>query len=370
MKFTCEKYILQNAIATSTRAVAAKSPIPHLEGLLIEAGFKVRITGFDLKKGIYTSIDADVKEAGKIVVDAKLFGEMIRRLPDGIVTVTTDDNYSVKVKCGKSEYNFMGMNAEDFPELPNVDGINHITLPQNILKSMINQTIFAVSDSEVRPIYMGELFEIEDNTLTIVAVDGYRLAKRKEQIDGGQLENCTFVVPGNSLTDVERICTDEDGMVEIAVGAKHISFKIDDTVLITRRLEGDFLNYRKSIPSDFKYTLTISRQELISAIDRVTIIVSEKNNNPVRMTMNDGTMDLLCLTPLGKAEDVCSCEGSGEGLEIGFNGRYIKDALKAADEDKLNMHLNTASSPCVIKAVDGNDSFEFMILPVRLRAGD
>lgn len=367
MKFTCEKYVLQNAITIAMRAVASKSPIQHLEGLLIEAGMKVRITGFDLKEGIYTSIDADVAQAGSIVVEAKLFSEMIRRLPDGMVTITTDNNLSVNVKCGKSEYNFIGLNAEDFPELPNVEGINYITLPQNMLKSMINQTIFAVSDSETRPVYTGELFEIEDSTLTIVAVDGYRLAKRTEKIDG-KLENCTFIVPGTALADVERICGDEDDAVEIVVGAKHISFVIGSTVLVSRRLEGDFLNYRKSIPTEFKYVLGISRQELISAIDRVTIVVTEKNTSPVRMTVNDSYIDLLCNSGISRADDVCSCEGTGEGLEIGFNGRYMKDALKAAGVEKLDLKLNTPNSPCVIKANNGDESFEYMILPVRLRA--
>lgn len=367
MKFTCEKYVLQNAITIAMRAVASKSPIQHLEGLLIEAGMKVRITGFDLKEGIYTSIDADVAQAGSIVVEAKLFSEMIRRLPDGMVTITTDNNLSVNVKCGKSEYNFIGLNAEDFPELPNVEGINYITLPQNMLKSMINQTIFAVSDSETRPVYTGELFEIEDSTLTIVAVDGYRLAKRTEKIDG-KLENCTFIVPGTALADVERICGDEDDAVEIVVGAKHISFVIGSTVLVSRRLEGDFLNYRKSIPTEFKYVLGISRQELISAIDRVTIVVTEKNTSPVRMTVNDSYIDLLCNSGISRADDVCSCEGTGEGLEIGFNGRYMKDALKAAGVEKLELKLNTPNSPCVIKANNGDESFEYMILPVRLRA--
>lgn len=367
MKFTCEKYVLQNAITIAMRAVASKSPIQHLEGLLIEAGMKVRITGFDLKEGIYTSIDADVAQAGSIVVEAKLFSEMIRRLPDGMVTITTDNNLSVNVKCGKSEYNFIGLNAEDFPELPNVEGINYITLPQNMLKSMINQTIFAVSDSETRPVYTGELFEIEDSTLTIVAVDGYRLAKRTEKING-KLENCTFIVPGTALADVERICGDEDDAVEIVVGAKHISFVIGSTVLVSRRLEGDFLNYRKSIPTEFKYVLGISRQELISAIDRVTIVVTEKNTSPVRMTVNDSYIDLLCNSGISRADDVCSCEGTGEGLEIGFNGRYMKDALKAAGVEKLDLKLNTPNSPCVIKANDGDESFEYMILPVRLRA--
>ena len=370
MKFTCEKYILQAACVTVSRATASKSPIPALEGLLIEAETGVKITGYDLKKGIYTNIAADVEESGSIVVGARLFGEMIRRLPDGIVKISSDKNNNVNVKCGKSEFNFMGINSEDYPEMPVVDGLKNIKLPQKILKSMINQTIFSVSDNDVRPIYTGTLFEIEDSELTLVSVDGYRLAKRSEKVEKGQMENCSFVVPGSALTDIERICADTDDDVDISVGAKHISFSIGDTVVVSRRLEGEFLNYRKSIPDSFKYKIQIERAELMSTIDRVALIVSEKNSSPVRMNFRDGTIDCLCVTPIGKAEDICTCEGSGDNLEIGFNDRYLMDALKAAGNEKLNICLNSASSPCIINAADGNDSFTYMILPVRLRAGD
>lgn len=369
MKFTCEKYILQNAINITSRAAASKSPIPALEGLMISAGEKLRITGYDLKKGIYTDIDADVAEMGSIVIGARLFSEMIRRMPDGIVSVSTDEGNNVRVKCGKSEFNFVGMSHDDYPELPEVTGIKNITLPQKILKSMINQTLFAVSDNEVRPIYTGALFEIDGQQLTIVAVDGYRLAKRRESLEECRLENCSFVVPGASLSDVEKICTDE-GDVSISVGDKHISFSIGETVIISRRLEGEFLNYRKSIPDSFKFSVNVDRAELMSAIERVALIVSEKNTSPVRMTFNDGSIDLLCITPIGKAEDVCLCEGVGDGLEIGFNDRYLTDAMKAAGVERLRLNLNTSSSPCIITAEDGSDSFVYMILPVRLRAGD
>ena len=371
MKFSCEKYLLQSACTIASRATASKSPIPALEGLLIQAGTDVTVTGYDLKEGIYTNIGADIEQPGSIVVGARLFGEMIRRLPDGIVSIRADENNNVNVKCGKSEFNFMGISAEDYPEMPSVDGLNYISLPQKLLKNMINQTIFAVSDSDVRPIYTGTLFEIEDGELTLVSVDGYRLAKRCEKIEGKDMENCSFVVPGSALSDIERICGDTDDTVSIAVGAKHISFSIGETVVVTRRLEGEFLNYRKSIPDKFRFTVQVERAEFMSTIDRVALIVSEKNSSPVRLSFNDGSIDCLCVTPIGKAEDVCTCEGSGEGLEIGFNDRYLMDALKAASgTDKLNVCLNTASSPCVIDAADGSGAFTYMILPVRLRAGD
>ncbi len=368
MNFSCEKYVLQTACATASRAAASKSPIPALEGLLIQAGDDIRVTGYDLKKGIYTSLEADIKESGSVVVGARLFGEMMRRLPDGIVSISTDINNNVNVKCGKSEFNFMGISAQDYPEMPEVDPVNKIALPRKILAEMINQTIFAVSDNDVRPIYTGTLFEVNGDELTLVSVDGYRLALRREKLESAQMENCSFVVPGSALGDVERICSDSEEPVEISVGSKQISFSIGGTVVISRRLEGEFLNYKKSIPESFKYILKVERSELMSTIDRVSLIVSERNSSPVRMSINDGSIHCLCVTPIGRAEDTCICEGDGEGMEIGFNDRYMKDALKAAGKDELNICLNSPSSPCIIKAADGSDSFTYMVLPVRLHA--
>ena len=368
MKFSCEKYLLQSACGTASRAAASKSPIPALEGLLLQASDRLTVTGYDLKKGIYTQLEAEVKEQGSVVVGARLFGEMIRRLPDGIVTISTDINNKVNVKCGKSEFNFMGISPEDYPEMPVVDGVNNIALPQKILGSMINQTIFAVADNDMRPIYTGTLFDIEGEELTLVAVDGYRLAKRSEKLESARMENCSFVVPGSALADIERICGDSEELVKISVGAKHISFSIGETVVVSRRLEGEFLNYKKSIPESFKYIVKVDRGEFMSAIDRVALIVSERNTSPVRMSFNDGSIDCLCVTPIGRAEDVCTCEGSGEGLQIGFNDRYLKDALKAAAKEELNVCLNSAASPCIITAADGSENFTYMILPVRLHA--
>ena len=368
MKFSCEKYLLQTACSIASRAAASKSPIPALEGLQISAEDKLYVKGYDLKEGIVTGIEADIAERGVVVVGARLFGEMIRRLPDGIVSVSSDEKENITVKCGKSQFNILGISAEDYPELPSFDTLNSIRLPQRILKDMINKTIFAVSTDEVRPIYTGTLFEVEEKRLTLVSVDGYRLARRTEELADSRLESCTFVVPGTALSDVEKICSDEEGDVSISVGSRHISFEIGDTVVVSRRLEGEFLNYRRSIPETFKYEIKVDRAEFMASIDRVSLIVSEKNSSPVRMTMGDGTIDCLCVTPIGRAEDVCTCEGNGEGLLIGFNDRYMKDALKAAGKDELKLCINSAASPCIIKAADGSEDFTYMVLPVRLHA--
>ncbi len=368
MKFSCEKYLLQAACNVASRAAASKSPIPVLEGLLLSAEEKLVVKGYDLKKAIVTTVESDISQRGSIVLGARLFGEMMRRMPDGIVTISSDDKDNVSIKCGRSAFNIIGMSSSDYPDLPRFDTVNSVSLPQNLLKDMINKTIFAVSTDEVRPIYTGTLFEVSEQELNLVSVDGFRLARRSEKLVEANMEKCSFVVPGTALSDVEKICGDTEDPVSISVGSKHISFAIGDTVVISRRLEGEFLNYRRSIPDNFKYELKVDKEELMSAIDRVSLIVSEKNTSPVRMTLGDGVIDCLCVTPIGRAEDVCACEGNGEDMLIGFNDRYMKDALKAAGTDDLLLCVNTPSSPCILKAADGSDSFTYMVLPVRLHA--
>lgn len=367
MKFTCEKYILQNAIVTASRAASAKSPIPALEGLLIEVGAGVRITGYDLKKGIYTNFPADVVSTGSIILSAKLFGDIVRSLPDGVVTIETNRDLMTTITAGNAEFSIIGSSSDDYPELPLVEDRQSISIPQNVLRSMISETLFAVSDNESRPIYTGALFETGEGKLSVVTVDGYRLAMRRESIEGETVES--FIVPGTALSDVEKICADSEEKVRICVGAKHISFAIGDTVLISRRLEGEFLNYRKSIANKFAFTVLASRTELYRVADRVSLIIDEKTKNPLRCTIRDNEIYFNCVTPLGKAEDVCAVEGCGNGLEIGFNNRYLLDAVKVAPADKLRLCFNTGSTPCIIKpAEDDNESFLYMILPVRLRA--
>ena len=370
MKFSCEKYLIQQACAVASRAVASKSPMPALEGLLIEASSDVKITGYDLKKGIYTSFPADVSDPGSIVVNAKLFGEIIRSLPDDIVYLSSE-GMKISISCGASDFVVMGSDSAEYPELPSVDMKNCISIPQNILGKMISQIIFAVSDNESRPVYTGALFDVEEDTLSVVAVDGFRLALRKEKIEKGSLENCSFIVPGAALSDVEKLCSDTEDIAEITVGSKHISFVIDNTVLVSRRLEGEFLNYKKSIPADFSIVAVMNRAEFLGAVNRVSLVIDEKTKTPVRLSVMEESIGLSCRTGIGNADDQCAARRiEGSDITIGFNNRFLIDALRAAPADDIRFCLNTASSPAVMTAGDSSDSFSYMILPVRLRAGE
>ena len=292
MKFSCEKYVLQQAALSTARAAASKSPIPTLEGLLIQAGEGVRLTGYDLKRAIYTNIPADVAEGGNIVLPARLFCEMLRRMPDGIVTLAVEGE-TVSVKCGKANFDIVGMKGEDYPDLPVVEQERGVALPQGLLKKMINETSFAISTNEARPVYMGSLFELDNNELRIVSVDGYRLALRREAVEGYG-DDCSFIVPGTALGDLERFCDDSDEKVQLSVGDKYISFTVGDSVILSRRLEGEFLNYRKAIPTSFRVNVKTERAELLRVVERVSLIVDEKVRTPLRLTFNDGAIDFAC----------------------------------------------------------------------------
>ena len=235
-------------------------------------------------------------------------------------------------------------------------------------EAMIGGTSFAVSENQARPIHTGCLFEVADDSITVVAVDGYRLALRREAVEGYG-DDCSFIVPGTALSDLERLCGDSDERVVLSVGSKHISFTVGNTVILSRRLEGDFLNYKKAIPESFRVTVKTARTDLLEVVERVSLIIDSKNNAPLRLTFRKDAIDFVCTTPLGKAADSCPCEGDGGDLEIGFNDHYLSDALKAAPADEINVCLNTGSSPCILVPADGSDNFVYMVLPVRLRAG-
>ena len=366
MKISCEKMILQSAIATAARAVSPRSSLPVLEGILFQAeGQSLKLTGYDLKKAVYTSVDATVQETGAAVINAKLIYDIVRAMPDGMVNIAVAEN-TAQVRCGKAEYNIPVMKATDFPELPEFEEDRSFSMEQGLLKDMINETIFAVSDSESRPVYMGTLFKLEEGVLTMVSVDGYRLALRKEAVAGADVDN--FIVPGSALADVERICGDTDEKITVSISAKHVFFEIGETSLISRRLEGEFLNYKSAIPEKFRYEVTVDRQELLRTVGRVALIVDDKTRIPIRLTFADGVVNVRCATVLGSGVDSCICEGNGGGIEIGFNHKYISDALKAAPADEIKICLNTGSAPCVIRPADGSEDFTYLVLPVRLRS--
>ena len=367
MKFSCEKALLSAAVSVTSRTVAVKSSIPAMEGILIEAGSELRLTGYNLETGIQARVPSEITQTGSLVLPARLFGEIVRNLPDDMVVVSSQE-YTVHIQCGPSKYKILATDAEEFPELPSVDQQNSLTIGQNVLRSMISQTLFAVSDNESRPVHTGSLFEIEGDSLTVVSVDGYRLALRREKVDERTgADAFSFVVPGAALGEVEKICSGEEP-VTVIQGARHILFRTGDNLLVCRRLEGEFLAYRNAIPRNNTIQVECAGRALLTSIDRVSLIISEKLKSPLRCVFGDGVVDITTKTAIGDAADQCPIEGDGQGLEIGFNNKYLKDALKAAPAERLRLEFTSGVAPCVILPAEGEENFIYMVLPVRLKA--
>ena len=366
MKFTCEKALLVSAISVAGRTVAAKSAIPCLEGILLRAGVGVQLTGFNLETGITVKVGASVTEAGLCVMPARLFFDIVRKLPDDIVTIEVDDKLQVSIRGGASSFKITAMDAEDYPDLPDVNGAHGIAMPQSALREMIGGTIFSVSENQARPIHTGCLMEVRDETITMVAVDSFRLARRTWHSETPIGQELKFVVPATGLREVEKILADTDEPVVFTLGSKHILFEIGDATLVCRILEGEFIDWRRVVPTNCPVKLTANVAELTSSIERVSLIVSEKIKSPVRCVFGENTADFRTTNTIGSAHDTCDIAGNGGELEIGFNCRYLLDALRAVPSEEVMLELQNGLSPIVFTPVDEKKDFAYMVLPVRL----
>ena len=320
-----------------------------------------------METGITYNVDAEITETGKCVLPAKLFSDIIRRLPEGPVTVSVDDNFKVAIKSGYSNFTISAESAEDYPELPDVGEGRPITIPQPVLKELISGTIFSVSDNQGRPIHTGVKFEVDNDSVSAIAVDGFRLARRTYHPEEPTGRNNAFVVPSIALKEVEKIL-EEDGNVSFTIGRKHILFEVGEATLICRLLEGDFLDWRRVVPTGCPIRLIANVSELTRSLERVGLIVTERYKRPVRCRFSDQVLYLKTNTTIGNAEDQCTFSGDGKDLEIGFNVHYLCDALRAVPSEEVTLELTNNLSPIVMTPVEGDKKdFSYMILPVRIQ---
>lgn len=369
MKFTCEKNQLVSAISVASRTVAQKSAISGLEGILIRAGVKVMLTGYNLETGITVSVDADIQETGACVMPARLFFDIVRKLPDDTVSIQVDESFKVSIKGGISSFTITALSADDYPELPDVDSEKGIRVPQNELKAMISGTIFAVSENQARPIHTGVLFEVDNDSITSVAVDGYRLALRRYLPEESLERTLKFVAPAAALKEVEKILGDTDDPATFYPGSKHILFTIGDATLVCRILEGEFLDWRRVLPQNNPVKLVGNVSRLTDSIERVGLVISEKLKSPVRCKFGDNAAELRTVSTIGEAYDVCPIAGDGKDLEIGFNCKYLLDALRVVPDSECTLEMINGLSPIVLNPTEGN-RYSYMVLPVRLKAGE
>ena len=369
MRFTCEKSTLVSGLNIASRTVAQKSSLSVIEGILCRAGLGLSLTGYNMETAITYEIPADVSDPGECILPAKLFGDIIRRLPEGPVTVVVDESFKVSIRAGFASFTIAAESADDYPELPDVGEGRGVRIPQNALKSLISGTIFAVSENQSRPIHTGVRFEVEDDAISAIAVDGFRLARRTWHPEEGTGRTMAFVVPAPALKEVEKILTDTEENAEFTLGTKHILFQIGGATLVCRLLDGDFLDWKKVVPTNCPVKLVAHVGDLTSSIERVGLIVSEKFKSPVRCVFSNQTLLLRTNTTIGAAEDQCSIAGDGKELEIGFNVRYLADALRAVPSEEVTLELTNGLSPIVLTPVDEKQDFAYMVLPVRLKNG-
>lgn len=368
MKITCSTNKLSDAVLKVQRAVSSKSSIPALEGINITTKENsIELKGYDLELGITTTIPAKIEEPGETVLNAKLFSEIARHLPQNETQINVLDKFLTEIKSGQAQFSIEGLDPEDYPEMPKFNESLYVEIESNKLKKMIQQTIFAISDDDTKPAHMGSLFDIGEGKISIVSVDGYRFALSTEDIS--TTENNKFIVPGKTLSELLKILPDEDKAVKISVGERHIIFNINEYSIISRLLQGDFLDYKAALPQSSSTTAKIKTNDIIAAFERTSLIITDKLKSPVSCIFSENEIKFSCTTTIGNSTDQIDAEITGNKLEIGFNSKYVLDALRNASTDEILLEMNGTLSPMKITPIN-SESFIFLILPVRLRAGE
>lgn len=370
MNFICKKLELSEAIINVSKAVPPKSSIPQLEGMKINLnGNQLNLTGYNLELGITTTIEVTNVDnsTGEYIINPSLFSEMIKKMPtdDIEIDINQNDNMKAHIKAGNTNCNISVLSSKDYPELPEANNGDTISVEQKTLKNMINQTIHAVSLSDIKPVLTGELFDISQGSFNLVAIDGKRLSVRHENIS--YMDTQKFVVPSKTLNEVSRLLKDdakED--CKITNTSRHIMFQIGKYTLISRLLEGNFHDYKSSIPTEYKTEVIIKTKELIDCLERCSLLINDKNRAPIKLNFKDGNLGISCETPLGNIQEQISVIMNGDGLLIGLNNKFLLEALRVSDCDQLKIMMNSPIKPVVLIPMQG-DSFTFLLMPIQLK---
>lgn len=365
MKFEVEKEKLLIGINATLKAVASKTTMPILECFLIETkNNQLKITATDLDLGIEYSIEANVIEEGKTTIDAKMFSEIIRKLPESTITISLNEQNLLMIECEGSLFKLVTVDSTEFPALPNINVEQHIEIKQNVLKEMIRKTIFAVGIDENRPIFTGCLMELKDNILNMVALDGFRLAMQSK-VFVGSTSSFKAIIPGRTLNEISKILQDDEEIVKIGVARNQGLFEMSNFKAVTRILEGEFLDYNNVIPKERELRVTVDKNTLINSLERAAVMSKEDRQFPIKITINDKIMVIACVVQSGDVREELIVESVGKNLEIGFNPKYLIEAVRAVSEERINLDFGSSISPCVIRPLEGNE-FTYMVLPVRI----
>ena len=370
MKIICEKEKLLKAINSVVKGVASKTTMPILEGILIQTNDnEIKLTTYDLEIGIEYIIESKVEEQGSTVVNAIMFSEIIRKLPDTEISITLNENNLLVIECEGSLYKLATMNPSEFPELPKINVENSVELDQKTLKNMIRRTNFAVSIEENRPVFTGCLFEILNNKINVVAVDGFRLAWASSFLEK-KCNDFKAVIPGKTLNEVNKILLDSFDEVKIGISKNQALFQMENCKIVTRLLDGEFLNYYSVIPKNWETRIRANKKDLQECFERISLIsasIAEKEKKyPVKIKVEVGKITISCTNQTGDAKEEIYLETQGKELEAGFNPKYFLDALKVIEDEEIFVDFGTSVSPCVIRPIE-NEDYTYMILPIRMK---
>lgn len=367
MKIICSKSDLVKGVSIVAKAVPSKTTMPILECILIDATTDIiKFTANDMELGIQTEIKGDIEERGMIAIDAKIFSEIVRKLPENDVTITTDENLQTTIVCEKAKFDISGKPGEEFSYLPAIEKEDSIEISQFTLKDVIRQTIFSISDSENNKMMTGELFEIKNNMLRVVSLDGHRISIRRINLKDDVNEN-KLIVPGKTLIEVSKVLSGEaESMVDISYTKNHIVFEFDQTVVVSRLIEGEYFKIDQMLSNDYETKVRINKKELLNCIDRATLLVKEGDKKPIIININEDVMELKIKSMIGSMNEEIYINKEGKDLMIGFNPKFLLDALRNIDEEEVTLYLMNAKAPCFIK--DEIESYIYLILPVNFNA--
>ena len=367
MKIICTKSNLAKGVGIVSKAVPSKTTMPILECILIDAtASMIKLTANDMELGIETIIEGDIVQPGMIALDAKIFSEIVRKLPDSEIVITTDDNDQTLITCEKAKFQIAGKSGSDFAYLPYIEKNESILVLQYTLKEVIRQTIFSIADTESNKLMTGELFEVEDHILKVVSLDGHRISIRKIELKASY-DHKKVVVPGKTLMEISKILSgDAESEVQIYFAENHIVFEFDQTVVVSRLIEGEYFRIEQMLSSDYETKVHINKKELLNCIDRATLLVKEGDKRPIIIQIGDDTMELKIQSQLGSMDEEIFITKEGKDLLIGFNPKFLIDALRIIDDEEVTLYFMNSKAPCFIK--DEKETYVYLILPVNFNA--
>ena len=363
MHIICDKSKLIEGMNIVMKAIPGKTTMMILECVVIEVkDNQIKLIANDIQLGIETLIEGEIKQEGSVAVGAKVFFEIIRKLPSDNVSITVDEAYHMNISCGKAKFNIMAKATEEFPYLPNIVKDKNVNISQFTLKDIIRQTVFSISDNENAKVMTGELFEIHDSELKVVSLDGHRISIRKVKLNQSY-DDVSVIIPGKTLIEISKIINGGmDDEVSIFFTDKHVLFEFEDTIVLSRLIEGEYYKIDKMLSTDYETKVTVNKREMLDCIDRSTLLLKESDKKPVIIDVQDDYMKFAMNSAIGSMDEDIDASKEGKDILIGFNPRFLMDALRVIDEDEITMYMINPKAPCFIR--DQEESYIYLILPV------